>query len=129
MPSPWIRWTDEQVDRVIGTVLRVGVVVSALVVFAGGVFYLAGYGNDVPAYKVFRGEPADLRTVSGILDDVLSLRRTGLIQFGLLLLIATPVIRVAFSIVAFGLERDWIYVVVTAIVLSILIYSISGGRL
>ncbi|MGE5237827.1 MAG: DUF1634 domain-containing protein [Chloroflexota bacterium] len=116
-------------DRVIGMVLRVGVVVSALVVFSGGVLYLAACGDDVPAYKVFRGEPADLKTASGILADVLSLRAAGLIQFGLLLLIATPVVRVAFSIVAFGLERDWIYVVVTVIVLSILIYSISGGRL
>jgi uncharacterized membrane protein len=117
------------VDRVIGTILRVGVTVSALVVLTGGALYLVRHGDGVPAYQIFRGEPADLRTVSGILTDAMSMRASGLIQFGLLLLVATPVVRVAFSIVAFGLEGDRIYVVVTVIVLSILLYSISGGRL
>lgn len=49
------------------------------------------------------------------------------IQFGLLLLIATPVARVVFSIFAFAAQRDWIYVGVSMIVLSILAYSLSGA--
>jgi len=56
-------------------------------------------------------------------------RGTGLIQLGLLLLLATPVARVAFSVVAFLLQRDRLYVLVTLIVLGILLYSIAGGRL
>ena len=59
----------------------------------------------------------------------LSFRARGLIQLGLLLLIATPVARVAFSVFAFARQHDRTYVVVTLIVLSILIFSLAGGRL
>ena len=49
-----------------------------------------------------------------------------MIQFGLLLSIATPVARVAFSVVAFALQRDWLYIVVTLIVLAVLTYSLAA---
>ena len=71
----------------------------------------------------------ELRSVSGIITDALSFRIHGVIQLGLLLLIATPVARVAFSIFAFALQRDRTYVVVTLIVLGVLIYSLVGGGL
>jgi uncharacterized membrane protein len=75
------------------------------------------------------GEPVDLRSVSGIVRDALALRERGLIQLGLLLLIATPVARVAFSVAAFAMQRDRLYVVVALIVLAVLMYSLMGGRL
>jgi uncharacterized membrane protein len=75
------------------------------------------------------GEPTDLRTLSGIVKDALAFRGRGLIQLGLLLLIATPLARVAFSVVAFAIQRDRLYVGVTLIVLAVLIYSLMGGHL
>jgi uncharacterized membrane protein len=75
------------------------------------------------------GEPTDLRTLSGIVKDALAFRGRGLIQLGLLLLIATPLARVAFSVLAFAIQRDRLYVVVTLIVLAVLIYSLMGGQL
>jgi uncharacterized membrane protein len=54
-------------------------------------------------------------------------RGRGLIQLGLLFLIATPIARVAFSIVGFAIERDRMYVVFTLIVLAILLYSLLGS--
>jgi len=122
-------WTDEQMEQVVSTLLRNGVVIAALVVLVGGVWYLIRFGSTMPNYAVFRGEPADLRSVPGIVRDVLSLQIRGLIQLGLLLLIATPVTRVAFSILAFALQGDRTYVVVTLIVLGVLIFSLAGGSL
>ena len=122
-------WTNQQVETIIGNLLRGGVILAALVVFIGGMFYLFRYGLAYPDYRVFRGEPTDLRTVHGILTDALSFHRRGLIQLGLLLLIATPVARVAFSIYAFLRQGDRTYVVVTLIVFTILLYSLFGGRL
>jgi len=122
-------WTDEQVDQLIGTLLRSGVIVAALVVLIGGISYLIRYGATLPDYRVFRGEPEDLRSLSGIVSNALSFRTRGIIQLGLLLLIATPIARVAFSIFAFTLQRDRIYVIVTFIVLCVLIYSLVGGGL
>ena len=100
---------------------------SALLVLAGGVIFLVRHGAEVPDYKTFRGEPEELRTVRGLLSiDTLAHGRA-LIQLGLVLLILTPIARVAFSLVAFILERDWIYVAVSAIVLGLLLYSFTSA--
>ncbi len=120
-------WTDQKVEILMGNLLRAGVLTSALIVLCGGLTYLARHGREVPAYQVFQGEPLDLKTVSGILEECLALRGRGIIQFGLLLLIATPVARVAFSIYAFSRQHDWAYVAFTLIVLGLLLYSLSGG--
>jgi uncharacterized membrane protein len=122
------RWTDQYVEEWIGILLRVGVTLSAAVVLFGGVVYLVRHGREVPQFHVFKGEPRNLRTVPGIVKEVLEFHGRGLIQLGLLLLIATPVTRVAFSLVAFALERDRLYVLVTFTVLAVLVYSLAGGR-
>jgi uncharacterized membrane protein len=98
-------------------------------VIVGGVSYLIKYGVTTPDYRVFHGEPADLRSISGILTDVLELRSRGMIQLGLLLLAATPVARVAFSVFAFAQQRDLTYVIVTLIVLAVRLYSFVSGPL
>ena len=90
-------WTDRRMDLVIGNLLRSGVVLSALIVLFGAVIYLVRHGRSPTDYQVFRGEPSDLRSVRGILRDALALQGRGIIQLGLLFLIATPVARVAFS--------------------------------
>ncbi len=122
-------WSDEQVEQIVGNLLRSGVIASAIVVLAGGILYLIRYGWNLPDYSIFKGEPAEFRSVEGIVKAALRLRSRGLIQLGLLLLIATPVARVAFSIFAFALQRDKIYVVITLIVLAMLLFSLAGGGL
>jgi len=123
------QWPDQYVDELIGNLLRVGVTLAAAMVLLGGTVYLFRNGLAAPHYQVFVGEPADLRSVSGIVRDALALRGRGLIQLGLLLLIATPVARVAFSAAAFAMQRDRLYVVVALIVLAVLMYSLMGGHL
>jgi uncharacterized membrane protein len=122
-------WNDERLERIIGTLLQVGVVLSGALVVAGGVIYLIRHGSEPPRYGTFAGEPSELRTVSGIVAYALSMHGRGIIQLGLLFLIATPVVRVAFSAVAFALGRDWLYVAVTSVVLAVLLFSLAGGHL
>lgn len=119
-------WTDQRIEIILANLLRAGVLLSAFVVLIGGVIYLIRHGQSPVVYRVFRGEPADLRSVHGIIRDTLELRGQGIIQVGLLLLIATPVARVAFSIFGFAKERDGMYVVFTLIVFSVLLYSLFG---
>ena len=129
MPK-WRRpWSDERVEEIVGNLLRSGVIASAIVVLAGGIIYLIRYGANLPDYSIFHGEPAEFRSVEGIIRAAFALRSRGLIQLGLLLLVATPVARVVFSVFAFALERDRIYVAVTLIVLAVLVYSLAGGGL
>lgn len=120
-------WNDQQVEEIISYLLRAGVLMSALLVLGGGVIFLVRHGAEVPDYKTFRGEPEELRTVRGLLSIDTIAHGRGVIQLGLVLLILTPIARVAFSLVAFILERDWIYVAVSAIVLGLLLYSFTSA--
>jgi uncharacterized membrane protein len=119
-------WTDRRVETIVGNLLRIGVVLSALVILAGGVVFLVRHGTAPANYRIFRGEPSDLRHVRGIVRTAATLRGRGIIQLGLLLLIATPIARVAFSLFGFAEEKDRMYMVFTAIVLIILLYSLVG---
>lgn len=117
-------WTDERLEIIIGQLLRIGVGISAAVVLAGGILYLAKYGSQPINYGNFHGEPRELRTISGIVRGVGAGHARAIMQFGLLLLIATPVARVALAAFGFLRERDHRYVVITLIVLGVLLYSI-----
>jgi uncharacterized membrane protein len=121
------RWTDDDVDQLLGNLLRIGVIIATIVAVIGGVLFLGRHGLEPAKGHVFVGEPPELRSVGGIVRAAMVLRPDAIIQLGLLLLIATPVARVAMSLVAFILQRDRVYVVVTTIVLALLIFSLVGG--
>jgi uncharacterized membrane protein len=120
-------WSDRQIESIIGQLLRAGVLLAAVVVLAGGILYLAQDGALTPHYHHFRREPSELSNIPGIVQGTLRLQSGAIIQFGLLLLILTPICRVAFSIVAFALERDFMYVIFTVIVLTVLLYALLGS--
>jgi uncharacterized membrane protein len=122
-------WTDQRFEELIANLLRTGVALSATVVLIGAVLYLARYGFTPANYRVFHGEPAELRSVHGILGYAVHLHGRGIIQMGLLVLIATPVARVAFSVFGFARERDRMYVGFTLVVLVVLLYSLFGSFL
>ena len=88
-------WTDEGIDRFLGNLLRWGVILSTVVVLAGGILYLAGHGLEKHDYEVFRGEPADLRKPPAIAADAARFDSRGVIMLGVLVLLATPFARVA----------------------------------
>jgi uncharacterized membrane protein len=122
----------EPVEQFLGNLLRIGVIVSATVVLVGGVLYLARHGTedhnrrrfDPPDLRRFEGQPPDLCSPRQIVEDALNFRSRGIIQLGLLVLIATPVARVLFSAAAFARHRDFLYVGLTLIVLSVLLFSL-----
>jgi len=122
-------WTDLKIEIIIGNLLRAGVILAATVVLLGGLIFLARYGLSPANYRTFYGEPSNLREWNGIVRAAFGLHGRGIIQLGLVLLIATPVARVAFSAFAFAMERDWLYVGVTALVFLILMYSLAGSFL
>lgn len=101
--------------------------VAGAVVLVGAVVYLLRHGTEIPNYQVFRGEPTDLKTVWGIWQQTVTGHGRGLIQLGLLFLVATPIARVAFSLFAFARQRDRLYVAVTLLVLGVLLYSLLGS--
>jgi uncharacterized membrane protein len=120
-------WTDKTIEEIIGNLLRAGVSLSAFVVSLGALIYLARHGREPATYGVFHGEPSDLKSVSGIVRSAFTFHGRGFIQLGLLLLIATPVVRVAFSVWGFAEEHDRMYMIFTGIVLIVLLYSLLGS--
>src|SRR5690348_6640990 len=115
---------DKETQAIIGSLLRTGVFLSAAIVIIGALLLLGGNGHSSHTYNIFRGEPAQLRTLAGIAQGARSGEPGAVIQLGLLLLIATPIARVLFSAIAFAFEHDWMYVSITLIVLSVLLYSL-----
>jgi uncharacterized membrane protein len=113
--------TDWRLEQIVGNLLRAGVGLAASIVLAGGVWYLAAQGGAPAAYHVFHGERESMPWTQGLSAPLKT------IQIGLLILIATPVARVVFSLVAFWLEGDMVYVGITAVVLAILAYSLLGS--
>jgi len=121
-------WVDRDIEKMIGELLRYGVIISSAIVFIGGVGYLAYYGKaDLPQYHLFGGESSKYTTLGGIFRSVLSLNGKGIIQLGVVALIATPILRIAFSLLAFFVEKDRLYIVITFIVLSVMLLSLVGG--
>lgn len=121
--------TDTGIERLVSVLLRTGVLLSGVIVLAGGLYYVARHGGETADYHTFRGQPSIDRIVIQIVGGALALRARSIIQFGILVLIATPIARVAFSLVGFAFERDRAYVTITAIVLAILLYSLISGAM
>jgi uncharacterized membrane protein len=121
-------WTDERMDRAIAGVLRGGVLLASALIAAGTALFLVRHGGEPASFAHFRGEPVAPRHVAGIVREALAARGRGLAQLGLLVLVATPIARVAFSVFAFAARRDRTYVGVTIGVLAILGFSLLGAH-
>ena len=120
---------DRQLQQLVAIVLRTGVIVSAVIALVGAILYLMGSGGARVDYGVFRGEPMSLRRVSAIVTEAVALHPRGLMQLGIVLLLATPLMRVVLSVISFAIQRDTLYVVVTLMVFSVLLFSLLGPHL
>ena len=116
--------TDEKLEQIIGNLLRAGVMLSAAIVLVAGIAFLLQHHADAVRYRTFQLERNSLRTLGGIFGAAIALRPDAVIQLGLVLLIATPIARVALAALGFYFERDYLYVGVSVIVLSILLFGI-----
>jgi uncharacterized membrane protein len=117
------RFGDPQMEVMMGRLLQVGVLLASAVVLIGGVLYLHAQHGSVPNYRSFSSEPAKLRQIGDMGHGIATGDPATIIQLGILLLIATPVARVAFALVAFAIERDRLYVAVSLTVLAVLLFS------
>jgi uncharacterized membrane protein len=115
---------DQRLEGLIGNLLRVGVLLAAGVVTIGGLLYLFQHADERVDYHHFVSGPESLSTIGGVARSAAKFRSEGLIQLGLLMLIATPIARVLFAVFGFALERDWLYVAVSLIVFIVLVTSL-----
>lgn len=112
----------------LGHVLRAGTVISITVVFIGGIFFLIRHGQSVPHYQHFRGIPEFVQNTKELFQGALMLKGQAIIQLGIILLICTPIMRVIFSTVGFLMEKDYMYVGISMLVLCIILASMISGH-
>jgi uncharacterized membrane protein len=117
---------EQLLEKLLSNLLKYGVIIASAIVMLGGILYLMHHGTELPNYRVFHGVPSEFRSPQGVVTAVFSGSRRGIIQLGLLTLIATPIIRVAVSLLTFLWQRDLVYILVTLLVLSELIYGLVG---
>jgi uncharacterized membrane protein len=110
-----------------GKSVRFLVGLAAFIVAAGGVLYLVRFHGVLPGLHSFQGEPVSLRTIRGILCGAASLDPCCLIQLGILLLIAIPIIRVLSFFISYLFKRDWLYSLFALAVLGMLAFSLLGN--
>lgn len=120
-------WIERDVELYIGKLLRYGVILSSIITLLGGIIYVSQHPHEIPNFKTFIGAPEYLRGLNTIIPRVLQLDGLAIIQLGVAVLIATPILRIAFSILAFAIERDFMYVVITCIVLGIILANLFFG--
>ncbi|SHG29159.1 Uncharacterized membrane protein [Flavobacterium defluvii] len=122
------KFGEKDFQTIIGNLLRYGVWISLSVAFIGGIIYLMHHGNDIEDYSVFKENDRNIFEVIGtVINGVISGSGEYLIFFGIILLFLTPVFRVLLSLFSFMIEKDYLYVIITLIVIGIIITSISFG--
>lgn len=118
-------YTEQKMETQMGALLRAGVILACGIMLAGGALYLMKNGGGHESYKAFRAEPAPLRSFTGIWRQTRAGSADGIVQLGVLAMIATPVLRVAFAVYGFARRRQWLFVAVSIIVLALLGYGLS----
>jgi uncharacterized membrane protein len=119
--------SEQQLENLLSNLLKYGVLIASAVVLLGGILYLIRHGAEPAEYHFFRGTPSEFRSPTGVVEAVFSGSSRGIIQLGLLLLIATPIVRVIVSLFTFVRQRDLIYIFVNLFVLAALTYSLIGA--
>jgi uncharacterized membrane protein len=114
-------------ERRMGLLLWTGVMAAAFMVALGGTVYLAGHGRDAVSYSIFRGRPLSVDHPRILVEQIRASRAESVLYIGILMLIATPILRVLLGLFSFARERDWMYVVVSALVLGALLFGTFHG--
>jgi len=123
--------TERDLELIMGKLLRYGVIISCVITMFGGILYLFQHQGMIPDYTptvgAFEGAPEYLRQLSTILPRVVALDGAAIVQLGVIVLVATPILRVVFSFFAFLYEKDYLYVAITLIVLAIIMANMLFG--
>jgi len=127
---------QRDMQRLIGNTLRIGVTTACLIALIGGLLYLLQHGGEpMKDYTTFAPANADTddatlasyTTLHGIIDGLCRFTAVGWIQCGVLVLLLTPILRVALSLVDFLRERDWLYALISAVVLAVILLNSLEG--
>jgi uncharacterized membrane protein len=114
-------------ETIMGRLPQTGVLTAAMVVLVGGARYLVAHSGGRANYRVFTAAPFEVRHPVVLLHGIARGDSSSIIELGILLLIATPICRVIFAVIAFAMERDRLYVAISLTVLAVLLFGMLRG--
>lgn len=114
------------IEIAVSRILRGGVFAALAAAVVGGVIHFLGHPSDRVSFAAFTGVDPALTSPAGILGQAARGDGLALMQFAVLILIATPIIRVLASLVTFAALRERFFVIVTLLVLAMLALGLSG---
>jgi uncharacterized membrane protein len=114
---------DRKIEMLLGTLLRIGVLISTFVVLTGAVIFLFKHGTETPHYFLFHGKAFRFSSFIQFLNELAAFHGLAIIQLGIFFLVAIPILRVLFSVITYLYEKDYVYVIFTMIVFLVLVYS------
>lgn len=122
------KFGEKDFQQLIGNLLRYGVWISLSIAFLGGIVYLSNHGTETVNYSQFiENDRSIFQVVTSVFEGVVAWQGESLIFLGIILLFLTPVLRVVLSLFSFLLEKDYLYVVITLIVIVIIGISVFLG--
>lgn len=116
---------EKDLQSLIGNLLRIGVIIAMTIVIAGTFLFLWQHGKETADYSQFNEQ--DVFSFPGFFHQLMNGESTAIVDLGVMVLIATPVARVLFTMIGFWLEKDRLYTVIAFIVLCIIIFSMLSG--
>lgn len=120
-------FTDIDLNRSVGNLLRLGVILSVITSLVGFI-KLFTEGFKMPRkYNLLNMGDSSEKVWSSFWDTLCKGEGMAIIQLGILLLILTPLVRIVFALIGYLKEKDYIYVTVSIIVLTIMIVSFLTG--
>jgi len=119
-----VKSSSTSTEGLLAKVMLWGVLLSAVIMLGGGVVYLVHHGGEPTRDHVFTGEPRELRSPVAIVRSAFTWNNQSIIQFGVLLLLANPLLRVILALISFGRRGDPTYIAVSLFLVAILTYSL-----
>ncbi len=104
-------------------IMIIGVIIAAVVILAGLVIFLFNHPDKTYGAHVFKGEPNSLVKPIDIIRDAFAGNERSLIQLGIFILLLNPFVRVILALIGFVQERNKMYVIISLIVFSVLLFS------
>lgn len=120
-------FTDVDLNRSVGNLLRLGVILSVATSLIGFIkLFMEGFKMPKKYTSLDMGSSSE-KVWSMFWNSLCKGEGMAIIQLGILLLIFTPLVRIIFALIGYLKEKDYLYVVISSIVLAIMAVSFFTG--
>ena len=108
-------------NRILAYSLRIGVLIGVSLAIVGlSISAIQGFSNS---------DVLNNFSLVSIPASAFAGNASGIAYLGILILIATPILRVSLSVLYFGIEGDRKYVTITLVVLVMLLFALFSGEI